>query len=347
LHQNGTLDFKKPTTNEGTLSYVSDPNDPVITTGGNNMIVYTPDMSRTSQGQMDLANLDWKSKTMDRPDVLQFVSNTINDSLAIIGEPIAILYAKTKPQGTLFLDESNCDFIVRIIDVCPDGRELFVTEGAMNIRARDYARAYAEDKWVISNEAVDTIKWSNAKSDSIYELKFKMLPIAYSFGKGHKIKVLISSSNYPRYQSNPNLPLEDNEFFRRRPYEDKTYTYKGVTLYSRPVNQTIAFADNMPTQIILPLKGGTLYPVSTEKAFSNPHLTIYPNPANENLSIVFNENGDFNYQIFNLLGQSVIKGKLTEITTVNVTNLEAGVYLLNILNSEHKVVATQKVIIVH
>ncbi len=347
LHQNGTLDFVKPTTNEGTLSYISDPNNPVITTGGNNMIVYTPDGSRTSQGQMDLANLDWKTKTMDRPDVLQFVSNTITDSLSIIGEPIAILYAKTKPQGTQFLNESNCDFIVRILDVCPDGRELFVCEGAMNICARDYARAYAEDKWLISNQAVDTIKWSNAKSDSIYELKFKMLPIAYSFGKGHKIKVLISSSNYPRYQSNPNIPLEENEFFRRRPYEDKTYTYQGVTMYSRPVNQTIAFANNMPTQIILPLKGGTLYPVSTDKPSKNPSLTVYPNPANDNVTIVFNETGDFSYQVANILGQTVSIGKLSNFTNINTSQFEAGAYIINIMNNEQKIVATQKLIVVH
>ena len=347
LHQNGTLDFVKPTTNEGTLSYISDPNDPVITTGGNNMIVYTPDGSRTSQGQMDLANPDWKTKTMDRPDVLQFVSNTIYDSVSIIGEPIAILYAKTKPLGTQLLDVSNCDFIVRIIDVCPDGRELFVCEGAMNIRARDYARAYAENKWLISNEAVDTIKWSNAKSDSIYELKFKMLPIAYSFGKGHKIKVLISSTNYPRYQSNPNIPLEDNEFFRRRPYEDKTYTYQGITMYSRPVHQTIAFADNMPTHIILPLKGGSLSPVSTDKPHQNPNLTIYPNPANDNITIIFSEKGSFNYQMHNLLGQTIRQGKLNETTNISVSDLEAGVYLLNVVNSENKVIASQKIIIVH
>lgn len=347
LHQNGTVDFRKPTTNEGTLSYVSDPNNPVITTGGNNMIVYTPDGSRVSQGQMDLANPDWKTKTMDRPDVLQFVSNTIMDSVSIIGEPIAILYAKTKPQGTLFPDVSNCDFVIRIIDVCPDGRELFVCEGAMNICARDYARAYAEDKWLISNQAVDTIKWSNAKSDSIYELKFKMLPIAYSFGKGHKIKILISSSNYPRYQSNPNLPLEENEFFRRRPYEDKTYTYQGITMYSRPVNQTIAFADNMPTQIILPLKGGNLVPVSIDKPFSNPNLSIYPNPANENVTILFNEKGEYNYQIFNILGQNVLKGKLQDVTTINTSQIEAGAYILSIVNAEQKVVASQKLIIVH
>jgi putative CocE/NonD family hydrolase len=347
LHQNGTLDFVKPTTNEGTLSYISDPNDPVITTGGNNMIVYTPDGSRTSQGQMDLANPDWKTKTMDRPDVLQFVSNTIYDSVSIIGEPIAILYAKTKPLGTQLLDVSNCDFIVRIIDVCPNGRELFVCEGAVNIRARDYARAYAENKWLISNEAVDTIKWSNAKSDSIYELKFKMLPIAYSFGKGHKIKVLISSTNYPRYQSNPNIPLEDNEFFRRRPYEDKTYTYQGVTMYSRPVHQTIAFADNMPTHIILPLKGGSLSPVSTDKPHQNPNLTIYPNPANDNITIIFSEKGSFNYQMHNLLGQTIRQGKLNETTNISVSDLEAGVYLLNVVNSENKVIASQKIIIVH
>lgn len=348
LHQNGTVDFKAPTTNEGVLSYTNDPNDPVITTGGNNMIVYTPDMSRTSQGQMDLANPSWKTKTMDRPDVLQFESGVIPDSVSIIGEPIAILYAKSKPVSSLFADVSNVDFIVRIIDVCPDGRELFVSEGAMNICARDYARAYAEDKWLISNEAVDTIKWSNAKSDSIYELKFKMLPIAYSFGQGHKIKILISSSNYPRYQSNPQVPLEENEFFRRRPYESKSYVYQGVTMYSRSATQTIAFAPDMPTHIILPFVNGTLWPVSNEKSIEQPQLlTLYPNPASQHLRIIYNANGDYVYQIHNLVGQKLMEGHLNHTADVTLTGLAPGMYVVSIVEPKaQKVLGSQKLVVI-
>jgi hypothetical protein len=49
----------------------------------------------------------------------------------------------------------------------------------------------------------------------------------------------------------------------------------------------------------------------------------------------------------NLLGQTIRQGKLNEITNISVSDLEAGVYLLNVVNSENKVIASQKIIIVH
>ncbi|MCS7073828.1 MAG: hypothetical protein NZ108_05120, partial [Bacteroidia bacterium] len=191
---NRSLNSRPPFASEsGFLSYISDPDNPVRTHGGNNMIVYTPDGERLSQGQMNLADPRYAALTMNRVDVLQFTSAAVTDSFCVIGYPVATLYAKTKPTNpnVPFADSSNTDFIVRVVDVCPDGRELFVTEGCVNARGRLYAKSYAEDN------VDDNAPFMNIKSDSLYEYKFKMLPLAYTFGPGHKIKILISSTNWP------------------------------------------------------------------------------------------------------------------------------------------------------
>jgi len=58
-----------------------------------------------------------------------------------------------------------------------------------------------------------------------------MLPIAYCWAPGHQMRVLISSANYTKYQANPNLPLNDGEFFRATRVMDKP-------IFSRERNDT-------------------------------------------------------------------------------------------------------------
>ena len=72
LHTSGVLNQTAPIINEGTLSYVNDPDNPVITVGGNNMTVLTPSGLKNSQGSMNLAHSDYVNYTMNRTDVLKF-----------------------------------------------------------------------------------------------------------------------------------------------------------------------------------------------------------------------------------------------------------------------------------
>ena len=52
--------------------------------------------------------------------------------------------------------------------------------------------------------------------DTIYEVSIDLWSSCYVFNKGHRIRVDISSSNYPRFSANPNngLPLSEGIFFR-------------------------------------------------------------------------------------------------------------------------------------
>lgn len=68
--------------------YVTDPDDPILTVGGSNMIVRSPDGTRNSQSQMEMTDPTNAPYTMDREGVIQFNSDPITDSFTIIGLPV-------------------------------------------------------------------------------------------------------------------------------------------------------------------------------------------------------------------------------------------------------------------
>ncbi|MCH8318768.1 MAG: T9SS type A sorting domain-containing protein, partial [Bacteroidetes bacterium] len=274
--------------------------------------------------------------TMNRPGVVSFIGEPIVDSLCIIGFPVATLYAKSSPGGVVN-GPTDTDFFIRILDVYPDGRELFVVEGCVNARARNYVRNLVEHPdWdnTIPYSNDDT-PFTNIEIGKIYEYKFKMLPIAYVWGAGHKIKILISSSNYTRYQVNPNLPIEPGDFFRRKPGDGRTYTFEGAVMEPRIAVQRIAFSDIYPTNVKLPVftPGFISGNEETNPARAGEKLLdalVYPNPASDNISIYMNRNGSFEISLFNTLGQVMLNTEFENDINIEVSDLEKGLYFLEI-----------------
>ncbi len=348
LKADGTAGFDRHTGDERntTLTYEHDPDNPVVTVGGGNMIVNKPGPNGEvvgehggccSQGQMMLSNPAYAPYTMDHPGVIQFVGPEIEDSVNMIGYPKATIYAESMPDGAGEGDPTDTDFFVRILDVYPDGREFFVVEGAVNARAREYARSLA-------NKAEDiNAPYSNIESGKIYEYHFELLPIAYTWGAGHRMKVLISSGNWNRYQSNPNLPMEDGDFFRRQPNDGQTYTYDGVEMAPRVATQTIHFSGAYPSQLHLPLYDQTLGEIVSNEPIetANFRVDVYPNPAIEQMRISVNNNEQYHYRLVNVLGQVVTVGTFQQQTVLDVQGLTEGVYVLELDNGVG--VVTQKV----
>lgn len=337
LHQNGGADFKQPTGDEGYKIYMHDPDDPIITVGGGNMIENTPQGDRASQGQMNLADTNFAKYTMDRQGVVKFETEVLPDSICIIGFPKVKLYAKSNP-GNAVNGPTDCDFFVRILDVYPDGKEFFVVEGAVNARAREYARSIAE------GHEDDNAPFSNIDIGKIYEYYFTCYPIAYTFAQGHRIKVLISSSNYPRFQACANVPIMDNEFFRRKPADGRTYIYNGVEYAPRVSVQRIAFSDQYPTHIELPVFGSTnvITAVRHPNAVkANWDFTLYPNPSDGKFSVYVSKSGKYTATIYNMLGEKMLSQDITEQAFFNLDNLAKGQYMMEITdpkNTDQKVV---------
>lgn len=323
LHQNGTINQSAPTNNEGFNMYLHDPNDPILTIGGANMIVKTPDGQRDSQGQFDLT--EWAEYTMDRPGVVKYQTPVLNDTMSIVGFPKATLYAKSNPAGVA-QGPTDTDFFVRIVDVYPDGSEYFVVEGCVNARGRNYARSIAEGQE--NDEAV----FDNINIGEVYEYHFQMLPIAYTFGIGHKIKVLISSSNYTRYQVNPNLPIMPGEFFRRKPGDGQTYVFEGVEMAPRVAINRIAFAPEYPTHIQLPVLNQAFAGLNDEDLQGeSSFMLLYPNPAEDKITLMVDNSSAYELLLTDLTGKVLSKEVVTgNEFTVHTQSLNSGIYLVNL-----------------
>ncbi len=329
MHSSGILDTIIPASDEGYKQYTHNPNNPVYSIGGNNFTFPTPSGVR-SHAQINLADSSHSSYTLTHPDVISFETDYIEDSLCIIGVPQVKLYAETNPAGNA--DSTDIDFFVRVIDVYPDSGEYFVFEGAVSARAREYARSLA-------NGLEDNLKLTNIYSGKIYEYYFNMLPIAYTFGKNHRLKVLVSSSNYPKYQSNPCIPIEENDFFRRTPNDGKTYSFNEILYWPRISEQKIFFSPSNSSQIILPVYDGVSVDNSSNSKISIiDAINVYPNPTNGIITIkaVNLEN----IEVFNLQGKVIYNGIEKEI---DLSNNSKGIYIIKVTTD--KGVVVEKIVV--
>lgn len=337
LHNDGTLNFSIPTTDEGYAVYVEDPDDPVKTVGGGNMIVKNPNGDgRDSQGQMNLADPTLGPFTMNRAGVVQFTSPSITqangfagDSLCIIGFPRVDFWAKSNPAGANS-GPTDCDFFVRILDVYPPDnngvvKEYFVVEGAINARARDYALS------LYQGAENDNAAFSNINIGWMVRYRFKMMPVAYTWGKNHKIKVLISSSNHPRYQANANIPIEDGDFFRRQPLDGNGYEYNGQMMYPRKAVQRISISNLKPALIELPVFSSSFVGLDENREIeSDPvDVLIYPNPASNIMEIYFSKFADYKVTTMNISGQKMFEETISDDQTeIDVSKYAPGLYFL-------------------
>ena len=336
LHKNGNINWTQPVEDEGYNVFVHDPDDPILTCGGANMIVRTPQGDRDSQGQMNFADPLFSPYSMDRTGVIKFETEPIADSLAIIGFSKVNMWAKTNPAGAMS-GPTDTDFFVRFLDVYPDGREFFVFEGCVNARARDYARFIAENGVEDRNAP-----YSNINIGQLYNYFFQTMPMAYVWGKNHKMKILISSSNYTRYQVNPNLPVQDNTFFRRKPGDGQSNVFNGQNMVPRVAVQRIHFSPEHPFWIELPTHDPTYNVGVVEDIIKDPALDVivFPNPSDDLMNVYVNKPGEYEVRVINMLGQTVFKGTMPDRMEIRAGEFQPGVYIVEVLelNGNGKIV---------
>lgn len=165
LHTDGSLD-RTPPTDEAPRSYDFDPRDPVITVGG-------PEWVNYPCGPFDQAGLD------GRQDVLRFVSEPLTEPLEVTGRVRARLHVSSSAVDT--------DFTAKLVDVQPDGRAFNLCDGI--VRAR-YRQSLSAPSLLTPGEPT--------------EVEIDLWSTSYLFQSGHRIRLDISSSNFPRFDVNPN-----------------------------------------------------------------------------------------------------------------------------------------------
>jgi predicted acyl esterase len=175
LHENGVLSTQNPSDYDP-LTYSYDPSNPVPTIGGQNLNI--------PPGPYDQTSIE------NRNDVLVFTSDILTEPYEATGPIKANLYVSS--------DCPDTDFTVKLTDVYPDGRSMLITDGILRMRNRN-----------------GTDHWEFMEPGEIYEVDVDLWSTSYVWNTGHKIRIVISSSNYPRFLNNPNTddPIDKNSTY--------------------------------------------------------------------------------------------------------------------------------------
>jgi putative CocE/NonD family hydrolase len=156
--------------------YNYDPREPAPTIGGPTSL--PGGLLRTNSGPLDQHKLE------ARADVLVYSSRALERPLEVTGPLKLVLYAASTAPDT--------DFVGKLCDVSPDGRSRILAEGVLRARYRNgYESAQLLQPGEVCRYEIDLVATSNV------------------FLPGHRIRVLITSSSFPRFDRNANsgLPL--------------------------------------------------------------------------------------------------------------------------------------------
>ncbi|HXN21703.1 MAG TPA: CocE/NonD family hydrolase [Candidatus Dormibacteraeota bacterium] len=162
----GTLSTEAPG-HEPVDSYIYDPKHPVPTLGGN-VAMHPPRVGPYDQTATEL-----------RSDVLVYTTEPLKEDVEVTGPVVLYLHAAT--------DRTDTDFTGKIVDVSPSGYAQILQEGI--IRGR-YAKTFKEQNLLTPGK--------------IYEFYVDLWSASNVFQKGHRIRLEVSSSNFPKYDPNPN-----------------------------------------------------------------------------------------------------------------------------------------------
>ncbi len=165
----GTLSLQPPA-EERIDEYVYDPEDPVPSRGG--PVCCTGDPA-TRSGPVDQTDVE------TRDDVLVYTSPLLTRPLRIAGRLAAHLTVSSSVPDT--------DFVARLVHVWPDGRATNIQEGALRARYRDGIE-----------------RPSLMQAGERYALEVDMRSIAYLVPSGHRIRLDVTSSSFPRLERNLN-----------------------------------------------------------------------------------------------------------------------------------------------
>lgn len=151
--------------------YLYDPRNPVPTLGGP---TYLPGLAiAANSGPRDQRVIETRS------DVLTYTTEALDEPLEVTGPVTVVLYAASSAVDT--------DFTAKLIDVWPDGRAMSLVDGIVRARYRD--------------SPTDPVPM---EPGTVHAFEIDLIAVSQVFGAGHRIRVDVSSSNFPRFDRNPN-----------------------------------------------------------------------------------------------------------------------------------------------
>ena len=168
LQPGGGLAEACPPGNGGTTSYVFDPEDPSPTICGNNM-------------NLDAGSCDQRTVEA-RDDVVVFETDVLTAPMEITGRVVAHLFVE--------IDQPDADLMVRMTDVYPDGRSMLIADGALRLATRG-----------------STTRLTPLKPGEVVEGVVDLWSTSLILNVGHRLRISVTSSNWPRFSVNQNNGL--------------------------------------------------------------------------------------------------------------------------------------------
>jgi putative CocE/NonD family hydrolase len=202
----GELETGAPTAKPSSTSFTFDPRQPVPTIGGN---ISSAD-GIALQGGWDqrggphLWNWTTPLPLSARNDIVIFQTEPLAADTEVTGEIEVKLWASSSATDT--------DFTAKLIDVYPassdwpSGFDLNIADGIVRARFHDSLK---QEKLM--------------KPGTVYPFTIKLYPTSNVFKKGHRIRVDISSSNFPRFDVNPNTGEPPGRETHRRVARNTVY----------------------------------------------------------------------------------------------------------------------------
>lgn len=177
LHSDGAANTRS---GDGTLTpetpaqeredvYVYDPRHPVPTIGGATLT----DFIGANAGPRDQGSVE------DRSDVLCYTSEILDRDVEVTGPVELILYVSSSAVDS--------DFTGKLVDVHPDGRAEILTDGIVRGRFRE-----------------SLVEPEMMKPGRIYEVRVNLVATSNLFRAGHRMRIEVSSSNFPKFDRNTN-----------------------------------------------------------------------------------------------------------------------------------------------
>lgn len=196
----------EPPGDEPPDEYVYDPDDPAPTIGGPTSLPGRF-LRKGNAGPLDQRPVE------ERPDVLVYSSEPLGEPLEVTGELTFVLHAAS--------DAPDTDWIVKLCDVDADGFSRLLVEGVLRAR---YRNGFGEPE--------------RLEPGSVQEYAIDLSATSNAFARGHRIRIDLTSSSFPRFDRNPNVLVPPAEV---------------VETDLRPARQTVFHDSGRASHVILPV----------------------------------------------------------------------------------------------
>jgi hypothetical protein len=202
---------------------------------------------------------------------------------------------------------------VRLCDVYPDGRSMLVNDGVYRMRFRNGFTA---------NDTAALVP------NQVYTVNIELPATSLTFLQGHRIRVDVTSSNYPRFNRNMNT-------------NGPMYPFtNGDTLINPLVANNTVYTNSINSSSITLPTGSANVGIEQPTALT-PTISIFPNPAGDVTTVVLPEVSSGIVYIRDVQGRVVQTQNYSSNTVqLNTAAIADGVYLIEIIQAQSRYTST-------